>query len=123
MVARRLEVPPKGKEGVWRRQNWTERCSLAASEKAASEAGWGIVETPPLAVVIRLVPFSAAAVVGSSSTLELAIAPPEVTTFQTPTTTWATPLECDSFVLTVNCQLPAGKLTLPEPSTIQPLPL
>src|SRR2546425_11593666 len=66
---------------------------------------------------------SAPAVVGSRIAVELAITFPEVVTFQTPTTRCAAavvPL-VEPFVRTWNVQLPAGIVTLPAPSTIQPL--
>src|SRR5712691_2314048 len=58
---------------------------------------------------------------GARMAVELATAPPEVVTFQTPTTRWATPFGLEFFVRTWNVQVPAGNVTPPAPSTSQPL--
>ena len=69
----------------------------------------------------RFVLLSAPAEVGSRTAAEPVTTPPEVVTFQTPTTRWATPFGFELFVRTWNVQVPAGIVTLPAASTIQPL--
>ena len=93
---------------------------------------WLIVWTVAAAVT-RFVPFSALpgqlaagtptpVQVGSRIAVELATTPPEVVTFQTPTTRWAVPFRlAPLFVRAVNVHEPAGIVTPPLPSTIQPL--
>src|ERR1035437_4101047 len=74
---------------------------------------------------LKLVVFSphgAVAQVGSTSSVGLEITPPLTFTFHMPTTRRAAPEPVFCFSLAWNVHVPVGKLTLPEPSAIQPLP-
>ena len=115
---------------VWWRKYSTYRCSFDWSEKAptliASEIVFGL---PPMrlfaAVFAGFSPHPAApAQLGSMSSVELVIAFPEVVTFHMPTDRCAVPRAglSLSMNLTPKVHVPAGKLTPPSPSTIQPLP-